>query len=376
MIAIGGLTISGRVLAAPFSGISNLPFRVLARRHGAAVVFTEMIKARPWVDATGRRTDTMIAFAETERPVFAQVATGDPDEAARVTELAFAHGFDGIDLNMGCPVKKVSKSKCGAYLIAHPELAGSIVAAMERRAEGLRTSQRPFPVTVKTRIGMSSGSIHGVDFGRRLEAAGAAAITMHARTKDMGHSGAPRTDVVAELKSAVRVPVFFNGGVNSPAIAARIADETGCDGVMIGRASFGNPWIFSRVERMLATREFDRTAPTLGELRDTMGWHFSALRELFGDFLACRLMRRYGCWYIKGIYGSTVFRLEMGQLESPAQFAEVLEKVFGPYDPTTPAPLADWYDAPLLSPHMPDSSRLSAPATADSEDDVFALGAE
>ncbi|MGE0434518.1 MAG: tRNA dihydrouridine synthase DusB [Planctomycetota bacterium] len=358
MIRIGGLTIHGRTLCAPFSGISNMPFRVLARKHGAALVFTEMVKARPWVDGNTTRTHHMIAHDEGERPVFAQIATGEVEEARRITQLVYEAGFDGIDLNMGCPVKKISKSKCGAYLLGHPELVSEIVSAMEAVASSFRTETRPFPVTVKTRAGLSAEHVNAMEIAHRVQDAGGAAITIHARTKDQVHSGATKRDVVAAVKQSLQIPVFFNGGVNSPQIADEVMRDTGADGVMIGRASFGNPWIFGRVEDMITHRKLNLAAPTLAELKDTMTWHFGAVRKLFGDATACRLMRKYGCWYITGVHSGAQFRHAVSRLESPDQFAEVVEQVFAPWPADAPAPLAEWYDAESLS-RTPDESWLT-----------------
>ena len=354
-INIGGIELDGKVLSAPFSGISNSPFRVLARQHGASLVFTEMVKANAWLIFKNRpdrnKAGHMVSFKPEERPVFAQIASGDPDEAAEATELAFASGFDGIDLNMGCPVKKMTKSKCGAYLMSDPELAGEVLGAMERTAAGLRTSARPFPVTAKIRAGLSSDRVNAPEIARRLRQNGCAALIIHARTKDQIHSGETKWKVAKEVKESLDIPIFYNGSINSPQIARRAVELSGCDGVMIGRASFGNPWVFGRVERYLSQDRLETAAPTIGEVKETLIWHFGAVRGLFGDHLASRMMRRYGCWYIHGVKGGAKFRYAMSRLESADQFEELVEDLFGRFDPALPAPLADWYDAASLSRH-------------------------
>jgi tRNA-dihydrouridine synthase B len=145
------------------------------------------------------------------------------------------------------------------------------------------------------------------------------------------------------------VPVFYNGSVNDPGIAASVVAQTDCDGVMIGRAGFGNPWIYGRVDTKLRHGTDDHSAPTLAEVRDTMLWHFDALCELFGDYLACRLMRRYGCWYIHGVHGGGAFRYRMSRIDAPERFHELAAEIFDAYPADTPAPLADWYDARPLT---------------------------
>ncbi len=234
-VVIGGHSLANPFILAPMAGVSERPFRVIARELGASLAPTELISAAGLTRASAR-SKRFLARGPSERPFSVQLFGGDPGQMGEAAVAAREAGADLVDINMGCPVPKVTKNRAGSALLCNPELAAELVEVMASRS-GL-------PVTVKIRAGWDARSINAPEMAKRLEGAGAAAVALHARTRAQGYSGKADWTLIARVKQAVRIPVIGNGDVRSAADCARLMQESGCDAVMIGRAALGYPWIF------------------------------------------------------------------------------------------------------------------------------------
>jgi nifR3 family TIM-barrel protein len=288
-----------KILQSPMAGCTDLAFRRLARAYGCQIAFTEMVKDRPVVERNPRTLETLRS-ADWDHPLGMQLVGREPAllaEAARVLEEL---GADVIDLNLGCPVPKVVDQGCGAALLKDPPRVGRILEAMSA-AVGV-------PVTIKMRTGFDEG-----DDGRFLEvariasASGAAAITVHGRTRRQMYRGCSNHEAIRAVKEAASVPVIGNGDLRTGADAKRMIEETGCDGVMLARGALGNPWLYREVETFLETGEVS-PPPTVRQKAHALREHFRLQRELDGDALACTLIRKVIAWYVKGAPGAASLR--------------------------------------------------------------------
>lgn len=314
------MNFTGKLVLAPLAGITDTTFRLLCRENGADIVITEMASARGILrqpDATRR----FLAFSEGERPVGAQIFGADPGEMGEAAAEIRRLGFDFVDLNMGCPVRRVTAAGAGAALLSNPPLAGRIVAGAVR-ASGL-------PVTVKIRSGFGKEAETYLDVAREAFRAGAAAVTLHPRTRGQMFSGTADWAQVARLKREFpdRV-VIGNGDVRLPEDALRIVAETGCDAVMIGRAALGNPWIFSEAKRSAATaagagENVPLPVPGARERKELILRHGEEMYRRLGP-AGIREMRKHLAWYSRGIRGSASFR---GQLVAVRTIEDVRETV-------------------------------------------------
>jgi nifR3 family TIM-barrel protein len=294
------------------AGVSERPFRVLAREMGASLAPTELVSAAGLIRNSGR-SRKFLARDPSERPFCVQLFGGDAALMAEASIRAREAGADILDINMGCPVPKVTKNGAGSALLCHPERAAELVSAM-RVASGL-------PVTVKIRAGWDSRSVNAPEVAQALEAAGAAAVALHARTRAQGYSGHSDWTLIARVKAAVRIPVIGNGDVRSPDDAARMMRETGCDAVMVGRAALGYPWIF----RELRGGE----APTAEERCTVVRRHFEEHLELVGDELhGIRQFRKHLLWYARGLRGAAAFRSRAMTLEGRSEILDAVERFF------------------------------------------------
>ena len=313
---IGSLQLKNRYLLAPLAGISDSSFRCIAARQGASLVYTEMVSAKA-MDQKNRNTKELLRFTDEEKPIGVQLFGHEPDVMERTVAALEPCGFDLIDINMGCPVPKVFKNGEGSALMKDPDLACALVAAACRQTQK--------PVTVKMRIGIDSEHVDPVDFAKRLEDAGAAAVTVHGRTREQYYSGPVHRDVIREIKKVLSIPVIGNGDVKDPASAQRMFEETGCDAVMIGRGAIGNPWVFSQL--VAAERgEFvkkasfdDKEAMLLEQARLSVAEH----GEPMG---ICRLRGTAG-WYFKGMRGAAQIRDMFHQVSTYQELKETLNKV-------------------------------------------------
>ena len=313
---IGSLQLKNRYLLAPLAGISDSSFRCIAARQGASLVYTEMVSAKA-MDQKNRNTKELLRFTDEEKPIGVQLFGHEPDVMERTVAALEPCGFDLIDINMGCPVPKVFKNGEGSALMKDSKLACALVAAACRQTQK--------PVTVKMRIGIDSEHVDPVDFAKRLEDAGAAAVTVHGRTREQYYSGPVHRDVIRDIKKVLSIPVIGNGDVKDPASAQRMFEETGCDAVMIGRGAIGNPWVFSQL--IAAERgEFvkkasfdDKEAMLLEQARLSVAEH----GEPMG---ICRLRGTAG-WYFKGMRGAAQIRDMFHQVSTYKELKEALNKV-------------------------------------------------
>jgi nifR3 family TIM-barrel protein len=332
-VQIGRHTISPPFLLAPMAGVSEMPFRVIALEMGAGLATTELISASG-IKYKNRRTRQYMTFdKERERPYSIQLFGGAPDVMAEAARAAWEHGADIIDINMGCPVKKVTGTGAGSALSCDPPRAAAIVRAMREAVSD------QVPITVKIRAGWDDKSINCVDMAKTLEDAGCAALALHARTRAAGYSGTANWAHVAAVKQAVKMPVIGNGDVQSWADARRLQAETGCDAVMIGRGALGNPWVF-----LSARAGRDLPPPTPDERLALIRRHYQdhrAFHETIDDeeerrllrtppvVMATKTFRQHLVWYSRGLVGGKEFRKTVLTLEDPSAVEEHIEAFFG-----------------------------------------------
>lgn len=307
MIKIGNIEINGLLALAPMAGVTDLAFRKVCRDNGAAYTCTEMVSAKALV-YNDKKTQSLLQTGEGEHPCAAQIFGSDPvcmSEAAGIArEIS---GADIIDINMGCPVGKVVSSGDGSALMKDIDKAQKIIEAVVKGAGA--------PVTVKFRKGWDKGNVNAAEFALMCQTAGAAAITLHGRTRVQMYSGVADWDIIRDVKKAVSIPVFANGDIFEPEDAPHILRYTGCDGAMIGRGAFGNPWIFKRANALLAGEALP-PLPPISERIDTAVAQFELAAEIKGERLACLEARRHFAWYLKGIPHSGYYRAEAVHVET------------------------------------------------------------
>jgi len=314
---IGDVRLGGRVFLAPMAGYTDRPFRRLARRFGAALVVTEMVSARALLEER-RKSLEMMAFGEDERPIAVQLFGGDPGvmgEAAAITLKAVAPDF--LDVNFGCPVEKVLRSDSGAALLKDPARAGKIVRAMVEATAGR------VPVMVKTRAGFESFDGSALEVLRASEEAGAAAFTLHARTRKQMYGGTARWEAIADLKRSARIPVIGNGDVKTPTDAGRMLRETGCDAVMVGRGAYGAPWVFAGMNEYLETGRVPDPLPLKIRLQTALE-HFRDALALLGPKRGLLEMRKHLTHYVKGFDGARDLRQALLVTADPVRVERTL----------------------------------------------------
>ncbi|MHB9146405.1 MAG: tRNA dihydrouridine synthase DusB [Symbiobacteriia bacterium] len=332
---IGSVIIEHPLVAPPMAGVTNRAFRRILRQHGAGLVTTEMVSDLGLLH-NAKETQRLLQLDPGEHPISVQLFGAEPKNMARAAKLIAQTGCDLIDINMGCPAPKITKGRGGSGLLREPDNAVAIVAAVA-------DAVAPLPVTVKMRTGWDADSIVAPELAPRLERAGARLITVHGRTRVQGYSGHADWDLIRQVKEAVTVPVIGNGDVWTPADAARLLAETGCDGIAIARPSLGNPWIFSRTLHYLQTGEL-LPEPRPGERIDTALLHLHYLIEIKGEYIGVREMRKHAAWYVKGLAGAAHMRSRIMGAETQAEMADLLQSMLvhpapaGPDDSKEPTP--------------------------------------
>lgn len=305
-------------LLAPLAGISNLPFRLLAREQGCALAYTEMISSNGLIRKTAKTYEYLKTSAE-DRPLGAQIFGADPQIMADAARIVESIGVDLIDINMGCPVKKVIKAGAGAILMKDPELSARIIEVVKKAVK--------IPVTVKIRSGWNRSSINAVEIAKIAENSGADAITIHARTADQGYSGHADWKIIAAVKKAVKIPVIGNGDIRQPQDAVKMLAETDCDAVMVGRGSLGNPWIFKGISQILTFREINYQ-PSLSQRMEMIENHWKMEVDLLGAKLAGKSFRKHILWYTKGLDNSHRFRELAGKSKDEEEMLRELNDYF------------------------------------------------
>lgn len=288
-----------RIALGPMAGVTDLPFRLLCKEMGCDLMTTEMISAKGLM-YNNHKTEILLLTDEVEHPIGVQLFGSDPDiMAGEAEKIARDRDFDFIDINMGCPVPKIVGNGEGAALMKNPALAADIVRAM--------TSRIDIPVTVKIRAGFDSDNINAPEMAKALEEAGAAAIAVHARTREQFYSGTADWSIIKAVKESVSIPVIGNGDITSAEDVKRMKEETGCDSVMVARAAKGNPWIFREIKAGLAGEEIP-PRPTLEEIKAMMKRHIELMVKLKGEYIGVREMRKHIAWYTEGIKNSARLR--------------------------------------------------------------------
>lgn len=313
---IGGLHLSGWAALAPMAGVSDLAYRVIAREYGAALVSAEMVSAKG-LYYKNEKTRDMLRVAPSEHPVALQIFGHEPELMALAARAAEEAGADVVDINMGCPMIKVTKNGDGSALMKDIPLAAACIKAA---AEAIS-----IPLTVKMRLGWDRDHVNVTDLAQAAEEAGAAAITVHGRTRSELYSGKADWKTIGRVVEAVSIPVWGNGDVTDGPSAKALMEETGCVGVMIGRAAWGNPWIFREVNAYLETGEV-LPPPTREEKMNMAERHLLGLAEEKGEYVAVREMRAHACQYFRGLPHVAALRRGIMKALTVKEFLGLLEE--------------------------------------------------
>lgn len=315
---IGSLKINGHVCLAPMAGVADRAFRELCVGYGASYVVSEMISSKG-VSLGDRKSKQLMQLSETERPAGVQIFGNDPEIMAESVKTVLGVHPQFVDINMGCPAPKIAGNGGGASLMRNPELAEQIVAAVKKACGEI-------PVTVKIRTGWDFDTINAVEMAKRAENAGAAAVTVHGRTRQQMYAPPVNHEIIAEVKKAVSIPVVGNGDITDGITAAKMLEDTNCDFLMVGRGALGRPWVFQQINAYLNEGRILPEPPVSERMRVMLN-HIQMLCTYKGERVGIREARKHATWYTKGIRDAAQFRRELSMLESIAQLEEIAYKI-------------------------------------------------
>ncbi|MFV0465893.1 MAG: tRNA dihydrouridine synthase DusB [Lachnospiraceae bacterium] len=318
-LQIGNVILPNNLILAPMAGVTDLPFRILCKEKGAGLLCMEMISAKA-ILYNNRNTEELLTINEREHPIALQLFGSDPDIVSEIAKRIEERPFDILDINMGCPMPKIVNNGDGSALMKQPLLAGKII---EKTARAIKK-----PVTIKIRKGFDDEHVNAVEIAKIAEQCGAAAITVHGRTREQYYSGKADWDIIRQVKEAVSIPVIGNGDLTDASSARSMKQQTNCDGFMVGRAVQGNPWIFEQILHELNTGE-KLEIPSISVMIDTMLRHARLLMEYKGEYTGIREMRKHATWYTSGYRNSARLRGKINSIESYEEleilFQEALE---------------------------------------------------
>jgi tRNA-dihydrouridine synthase B len=318
MLQIGPYSLDTQVALAPMAGVTDRPFRQLCRELGAGLVVSEMVTSDPNLWHTRKSSFRLNHQGEAE-PRSVQIAGGDPEMMALAAQLNAERGAQIIDINMGCPAKKVCNKAAGSALLKDEPLVESILEAVVNAVD--------IPVTLKIRTGWSPDNRNALTIAKMAEQAGIAALTIHGRTRSDKYLGDAEYDTIKYVKQMINIPVIANGDITTPEKARFVLDYTGADAVMIGRAAQGTPWVLREIDHFLRHGE-KVTPPTLLEIRSILSRHIKALHEFYGELMGVRIARKHLNWYLQSVSDVTGFRKEFNQLETADEQLNALDQYF------------------------------------------------
>lgn len=319
-LKIGNVELNNRVVLAPMAGVTDLPFRLLCKEQGAGLICMEMVSAKA-IHYHNKNTEELMEIHPQETPVSLQLFGSEPDLISEVAASIEERDFAILDLNMGCPVPKVVNNGEGSALMKNPRLVEEILSKLTKAVKK--------PVTVKIRKGFTEESVNAVEIARIAEACGVAAVAVHGRTREQYYSGKADWDIIAKVKEAVKIPVIGNGDVVDAQSAKALLDQTGCDGVMIGRAAEGNPWIFREISTYLETGVIP-PRPSIMEVKETIKRHAALQLQYKGEYIGVREMRKHMAWYTTGYPNSARFRQMINSMETMDELLAGLDIIFDP----------------------------------------------
>ncbi len=314
-LKIGNVVMDNPLVLAPMAGVTDLPFRLLCKEQGAGLICMEMVSAKA-IYYKNKNTESLLEINSREKPVSLQLFGSDPEIMAQMAHQIEDRPFDILDINMGCPVPKVVNNGEGSALLKDPELVRKIVTAVVQAIDK--------PVTVKIRRGFDDDHINAVEIAKIIEDCGAAAVAVHGRTREQYYSGKADWDIIRQVKEAVQIPVIGNGDVTSPETAVALMEQTGCDGVMIGRAVRGNPWLFSEILYYMETGQH-KARPTIEEVKAMILKHARMQVEVKGEYTALREMRKHVAWYTAGFPHSARLRARTNEISTMEELVALLE---------------------------------------------------